>query len=66
MFDVGDIDEPEPESVPWKINVLKIEWIWVDPGRIRDESAADPQTLTIQGSLPIIYYFLKTQSLNKA
>ena len=49
MFDVGDIDEPEPESVPWKTNVLKIEWIWVDPGRIRDESAADPRTLTIQG-----------------
>jgi hypothetical protein len=56
LFDVGDIDEPE--SVPWKINVLKIEWIWVDPGQIRDESASDPRTLTIQGSLPIGYYFL--------
>ena len=66
MFDVDDIDEPEPESVPWKTNVLKIEWIWVHPGRIRDESASDPRTLTIQGSLPISYYFLKTQSLNKA
>jgi len=31
------------KSVPWKINVLKIEWIWVDPRRIRGRSAADPR-----------------------
>ena len=33
------------KSVPWKINVLKIEWIWVDPRRIRGESAADPRRI---------------------